>query len=95
MWRFKDNMNTPIDTLDEYEAKAHGQDDKILALFRKFPDVAMTPPEVKTLLGVNDTTLLTSVRRSLNTLANLKFLEVLPEKRKGIYNRPNYQYKLR
>lgn len=95
MWRYKDSTNESGVTLDEYENKAKKQDDLILALFRKFPLVPMTPPEVNVLLGTNSHMLLTSVRRSLNSLTNLGYLERLDSKRKGIYGRMNYQWKLK
>ena len=77
--------------LTKYKKSAVTQDEKILALFKKYPDNHFTPNEIWRAMFTGNTPL-TSIRRAINTLTNKGFLTKLPEKQIEQYGRPTHKW---
>jgi Fe2+ or Zn2+ uptake regulation protein len=81
------------DLLKEYQAQTKAQEAKILVLFRQNPNRTFTAPEVWECAAWVGQPPLTSVRRALSDLQQLGFIRK-GSKRKGIFGRSNYEWKL-
>lgn len=82
--------------LEEYEAKAITQDQRVLRFFQSNPNATFTPSEV---LNYAFSHLLprppvTSVRRAMSNLTAPGKLEKTTEQRIGPYGRPEYTWRL-
>lgn len=90
---FFNTTNEEGEILKEYGLKANSQALKIAAYFKK-EKKSLSPSEVwKNLFNVDETPL-TSVRRAISVLTSKGFLEKTDEKSDGIYDRPEYKWKL-
>ena len=80
--------------LDKAHKDAKKQDERILAFFKKHGRLRLfTPWDVQVHLG--EDTLITSIRRSINTLTKQGHLVKTHLKVKGPYGRPSYCWKLK
>jgi len=80
------------DKLKANKKKSRNQDDVILDLFRSKKDVLMTPGYVhKTLF--DESTPLTSIRRSITNLTNSGYLEKTNQTKEGVYGRDEFCWK--
>lgn len=94
-------MNSFHNTIDLFDGplidamtKAVTQEDVILSFFKAYPDCDFTPPEVLKAC-FNDNTPITSVRRSMTNLTNIRHLEKTDIQRIGLYGTPNYTWRLK
>tara|TARA_R110002020_G_scaffold120869_1_gene275204 strand:- start:744 stop:1040 length:297 start_codon:yes stop_codon:yes gene_type:complete len=76
--------------LKESHKKTKSQQERILEIFKT--SKSASPSQVMLALPVG--TLITSVRRSITDLTKQGHLEKTPEKRKGLYGKPEYIWKL-
>lgn len=84
------NTTNESEKLKEFRQKTVGQDLTVLNMVLE--KVQFSPSEI--FLNYPDaSTPITSIRRSLNTLMNKGFITKLDSKVKGIYGRPESQYK--
>lgn len=98
MTYFNTTHQTGEELLGEYR-KAHNQDDAVCLLFYDFPDERLSASQVHQRLiirrSIKESTPLTSIRRSMTSLADRNFLVKTDEQRKGPYGRPEYKYCLK
>ncbi len=87
---YYNTTNETGNDLKESHQKAKSQQQKILDYFKK--NKSASPSQVMLALPVG--TLITSVRRSITDLTKEGHLEKTPDKRKGIYGKPEYIWRL-
>ena len=78
--------------LARYESSAAGQEERVLALFRQFPDRLISPVQVHTIVMPGAPR--RSVARSLRNLVMHRHLIKTDEQVAGRYGRPNYLWRL-
>lgn len=88
---FHNTTNESGTDLKEAIDKCTQQDNEVLAFFRSKQGKSLTPFEVHK--GCLQNAPITSVRRSINTLTGMGYLEKTDEKRKGEFGRMNYTWK--
>lgn len=91
---YYNTTNEQGDALLENKRTANLQDTKIFRLFRTTPRSKRGASDVHQILFGNGTPI-TSVRRSLNTLAADGKIEKLDEKQIGPYGRPEHLWRLK
>lgn len=80
---FHDTVPLPMEQLEKGRKKAVRQKDRVLAIFRQYPNTWFTPYEIQSIYqNVFQPILITSVRRSITDLT----LEGTGRLRKGDYN---------
>jgi|TARA_R100000734_G_C3301793_1_gene92380 predicted ArsR family transcriptional regulator len=87
---YYNTTNETGEDLKESHKKAESQQEKILDIFKTSKEAS--PSQVMLALPVG--TLITSVRRCITDLTKEGHLEKTTRKRKGIYGRPEYIWKL-
>mgnify|MGYP003113905832 FL=1 len=87
---YYNTTNETGNDLKESHKKAESQQKKILDIFKTSKEAS--PSQVMLALPVG--TLITSVRRCITDLTKEGHLEKTTRKRKGIYGRPEYIWKL-
>lgn len=88
-----DTTLLPRDALAAAIARAEGQDDKVLAVFRAHG--SLTPSEcLRHLERAGVRIILNSVRRSICTLTDARVLDKTAQKRPGPYLRPEFVWTL-
>jgi len=83
--------------LKERKIRAGTQNAQILGIFREHPDILLTPFEVRNIWfkrGYRDVPV-TSIRRSITTLTDLKYLVKTSIMRKGEYGEQNHCWTLK
>ncbi len=99
------NFHNTIDAqgkeLEQHQAKAESQTEKILRIFKAHPEQDFTPCEIQGKLSYPEIpdnskeTLLTSVRRSISNLTRDGELERTKTRRLGSHGAMNFTWKLR
>jgi len=77
--------------LQQYRQQAESQESVILQFFLEHPHSAYTPSELSKLLPRAP---LTSIRRAVSDLTREGLLEKTTAQKNGIYNRPEYKWRL-
>jgi len=90
---FYNTTNEVNPQLDLFRKVAHTQDAKILALFVRYPDKEISATSILQ-NGTIDNGLITSIRRSLNTLTKQGHIQQLDKKVESLFGRPEFLYKL-
>lgn len=80
--------------LREAIAQCTKQDEIVLAMFKVHPNLTFTPPDIH-INCFDESTPITSVRRSITNLTKSGELEMTNEQREGQYGRKNYAWRLR
>lgn len=93
MKHFYNTINLQGSDLAQSEKKAKSQNEMILNFFEKHPNQEFSPPEIQEALSLYKTPL-TSIRRSITTLTDSEKLIKTKNQVKGIYDKPNYRWKL-
>jgi len=91
MSKYYNTTNAYGDLLKDYEARAISQDEVVIGVFRIYKK-PLSPSMILELSGMNCP--LTSVRRSMTNLTREGKLEKTDTKVNGIYDRPEYLWKL-
>lgn len=91
--RFYNTTNETGQELKDCISKASKQDNEVLEFFRSKQGKSLTPFEVHK--GCLQNAPITSVRRSINTLTGMGYLEKTDEKREGEFGRMNYTWRLK
>lgn len=84
------NTTNEKELLCEFVNKAKTQNDEVLAIYKKHK---MISPATCWIIFGKDRAPLTSIRRSINTLTNMGYLEKCETKVTGIYGRKEYQWR--
>lgn len=90
---FYNTINAVNPELSVYNGKCKDQEKTILAFFEKYPNQEYTPFEVQESLRLYRTPI-TSIRRSITNLTTEGKLIMTDIMRMGIYDKPNYCWKL-
>jgi len=89
---YYNTVNETGQTLIDYNKKAKRQDERILEVFEANPKIRYGASDF---YKIFPNMLLTSVRRSINSLENEGKIERTGEKQKGIYSRNERTYRLK
>lgn len=83
--------------LIDFRKQVKAQDLMILGVFSQFPDELWSPSQLYLWLRdcalINESTPLTSIRRSITNLTNRGLLEKTDQKKTGLFGRPEYLWK--
>lgn len=88
---FYNTIGLKNDKLKEAIKKAHTQNEKVLAIFKAYPKTHFTSRDIQAITKM----LLTSVHRTLCFHTSNGSIEKTDVMKKGVYNMPNYTWKLK
>ena len=97
-WDFHNTIDAQDEELEQHEAKAESQSDRILRIFKGHPEQDFTPCEIQDKLPCPysiRSPLLTSVRRSITNLTRDGYLERTQTRRLGAHGAMNYTWQLK
>lgn len=91
---FYNTTNLSGNDLQVAKSESLKGDEIVKVVFDKYPEQEFTAFEVWQLIQKSGyKTLLTSIRRSCNTLVKNKYIEKTTNKKEGGYGKPNYTFK--